>query len=217
MSRSEKNSLCAGNASLWPSCWPQVEAFAGPAAVLLISLPRVARRSSPGCSSEPGLPFYPLLTAAPFHLLKCWNFWPIHVSFLSSSCFYPKACLVSIAAVLVHYSFVQFYISLTEPVSIPSSLSSFGRTKKPSKCSLQDKLLPWLWPCLLHLLRASREESPAPRQRQPRPSQPWSPAISRSRLCLPRLLALLHPHQRLLLHRRHQHPVMAPSTLRSCE
>lgn len=129
MSRSEKNSLCAGNASLWPSRWPQVEAFAGPAAVPLISLPRVARRSSPSCSSEPGLPFYPLLTATPFHLLKCWNLWPIQVSFLSSSCFYPKACLVSIAAVLVHYSFVQFYISLTEPVSIPSIRYSFGRKR----------------------------------------------------------------------------------------
>lgn len=50
-------------------------------------LPRVARRYLRGATPGRWLTVLPLLTATPFHLLKCWNPWPIHVSFLSGLLF----------------------------------------------------------------------------------------------------------------------------------
>lgn len=92
-------------------------------------LPRVARRSSPSCSSEHGLPFYPPADGNPFPPVEMLEFLANTLfRFFLCSCFYFRACLVSIAAVLVNHSLVQFFNSSTEPVSIPSILYAF--TKK---------------------------------------------------------------------------------------
>lgn len=174
-------------------------------------LPRVARRSSPSCSSEPGLPFWPPADGSPFPPVEMLEFLANTTCFVSSCSFVytPGLCLVSIAAVLVNHSFVQF---LNCPRNrFPFHPFFIHSPKSPQKCFPQDKLLPWLWPCLPPLLRAFRE-TPAPRRRQPRPCQPWSRATSPSRLCLLPALRL-----QLLLLRRRQDPVMAPSTLPSCE